>query len=274
MSVSNKALWYIESHLSGDLSVETIAASSHVSPFHLSRAFPLATGQSLAAYARARRLSEAAKLLANGAPDILALALEAGYGSHEAFTRAFRQLFGLAPEQLRVQASLDNLNLMEPLKMNQSTTELLAPPRIVQGRALRLFGISQRYRDNAGMPAQWNSFLPHIGHIRNQVGNVAYGVVSNTDEAGTCDYLTGVEVSEFPSQPAEFTRLEIPAQTYAVFEHKGHISAIGATWKAIWDQVHNPEFEAADGPSFERYDENFDGRTGLGGLEIWVPIVS
>ena len=64
MSVSNKALWYIESHLSGDLSVETIAASSHVSPFHLSRAFPLATGQSLAAYARARRLSEAAKLLA------------------------------------------------------------------------------------------------------------------------------------------------------------------------------------------------------------------
>ena len=274
MSVSNKALWYIESHLSGDLSIETIAASSHVSPFHLSRAFPLATGQSLAAYARARRLSEAAKLLANGAPDILALALEAGYGSHEAFTRAFRQLFGLAPEQLRAQASLDNLNLMEPLKMNQATSERIAAPRIVQGRALRLFGLSQRYRDNAGMPAQWSAFLPHIGHIRNQVGNIAYGVVSNTDEAGTCDYLTGVEVSEFPSQPAEFTRLEIPAQTYAVFEHKGHISSIGATWKAILDQVHSPEFQAADGPSFERYDENFDGRTGLGGLEIWIPVVS
>ena len=42
-----------------------------------------------------------------------------------------------------------------------------------------------------------------------------------------------------------------PAETHAVFEHKDHISAIGAAWKAIWDQVHSPGFQAADGPSFE-----------------------
>jgi len=273
MTVSNKALWYIESHLGEELSVETIAAACHVSPFHLSRAFPLAKGLPLAAYARVRRLSEAAKQLANGAPDILALALDAGYGSHEAFTRAFRQQFGMAPEQVRAQAALDNLKLMEPLRMNDLAVTEIAPPRMVDGRPLRIFGISKRYRDNAAIPAQWSDFTPHIGHIPNQVGNVAYGVVSNTDEAGSCDYLSGVEVSEFPAEPAEFSRLEIPAQRYAVFEHKGHISGIGATWKAIFDQLHGPEFKPGEGPSFERYDERFDGRTGLGGLEIWIPVL-
>ena len=52
-------------------------------------------------YARARRLTEAARVLAKGAPDILNVALEADYGSHEAFTRAFRDHFGMTPEAVR-----------------------------------------------------------------------------------------------------------------------------------------------------------------------------
>jgi AraC family transcriptional regulator len=46
-------------------------------------------------YVRGRRLTEAAKVLSDGAPDILTVALDAGYGSHEAFTRAFRDQFGV-----------------------------------------------------------------------------------------------------------------------------------------------------------------------------------
>src|SRR5262249_49837613 len=91
VSVSRKALWYIDSHLGGDLALESIAGVVGVSRFHLSRAFGLSTGSALASYVRGRRLSEAARRLADGAPDILAVALDTGYGSHEAFTRAFRQ---------------------------------------------------------------------------------------------------------------------------------------------------------------------------------------
>ena len=98
MSVTSKALWYIESHLTGDLSLEAIAGIIGVSRFHLSRAFGVSTGCPLAVYVRTRRLSEAAKTLARGAPDILAIALDSGYGSHEAFTRAFRQQIGLTPD--------------------------------------------------------------------------------------------------------------------------------------------------------------------------------
>jgi AraC family transcriptional regulator len=160
--------------------------------------------------------------------------------------------------------------------MDKTTTTPLASPRIVKGDALLIFGLGQHYiRSNAGIPSQWNRFLLYLGHIAGQIGNVAYGVICNCDEAGACDYICGVAVNEFPSQPPEFTRLRIPPQSYAVFEHRDHISAIAGTWKAIWEHgLADAGCQVADGPAFERYGEQFDGRTGLGGLEIWVPIRS
>ena len=274
MSVTAKTLWYIESHLSGDLSLEAIADVVGVSRFHISRAFGVTVGCALASYVRGRRLSEAARTLVDGAPDILAVALDTGYGSHEAFTRAFRQHFGLTPEELRARAHTGGLDLQEPIRMDDHTTTTIAPPRIVRSDALLIFGLGQRYyRSNAGIPSQWDRFVPYLGTIEGQVANVAYGVICNTDDTGSVEYICGVQVREFPAQPAEFTRLRVPPQTYAVFDHKDHVSTVSSTWQAIWNSaLSEAGHEATDGPAFERYDERFDGRTGLGGLEIWVPV--
>src|SRR5260370_16385492 len=92
-----RALWFIENRISGDISLQAIAASAGVSSHHLARAFGAATGQPLMRYARGRRLSEAARSLAAGAPEILAVALDAGYGSPASFTPAFREQFCLTP---------------------------------------------------------------------------------------------------------------------------------------------------------------------------------
>jgi AraC family transcriptional regulator len=274
VSVTSRAIWYIESHLSGDLSLEAVAGAVGVSRFHLSRAFSMTTGGALAAYVRSRRLSLAAAALGGGAPDILAVALDAGYGSHEAFTRAFRQQFGLTPDQLRERGDVAGLELMEALSMNDSKTILIAPPRVVRSDALLIFGLGERYvKSNAGIPSQWDRFVPYLGTIPGQIGNVTYGVICNTDEAGSIDYICGVQVREFPDRPAEFTRLRIPPQSYAVFEHRDHVSSMQSTWQAIWnDGLSGAGHEATDGPAFERYDERFDSRTGLGGFEIWIPI--
>src|SRR4051812_20074291 len=113
MNPAQKALWFIESHLASELSLDEVAAMAGISRFHMVRAFAAATGVSVMRYVRARRLSEAAKALANGAPDILAVALDTDYGSHEAFTRAFRDHFGVTPEAVRDSAHLDNLQLQE-----------------------------------------------------------------------------------------------------------------------------------------------------------------
>lgn len=275
VSVTPKAIWYIESHLNEDLSLDSVAGVVGVSRFHLSRAFASSTGESLAGYIRARRLSEAAKALVNGAPDILVLALDAGYGSHEAFTRAFRQYFRMTPEQVRSDANIEKIRLKEAFRMDQQITTRIAPPRVIKGDAMLIFGLGKRcpVAGNLEIPSQWNSFVPYIGHIEGQIGNVAYGVIYNSDDSGSYDYICGVAVREFPAHRAEFTRLRIPPQTYAVFEHRDHVAAVASTWKAIWEYgLADAGLQAADGPAIERYDERFDGRTGLGGFEIWVPV--
>src|ERR1700710_881424 len=123
MNPAQKALWFIESHLASPLTLDEIAGVGGISRFHMVRAFAAATGLSVMRYVRARRLSEAARALAGGAPDILSVALEADYGSHEAFTRAFREHFGVTPETVRGSAPPDNLQLQEPIPMDSTVID-------------------------------------------------------------------------------------------------------------------------------------------------------
>src|ERR1700712_5846054 len=109
MNPAQKALWFIESHLADPLTLDEVAAIAGISRFYMVRAFAAATGLSVMRYVRVRRLSEAARALANGAPGILSVALDADYGSHEAFTRAFLDHFGVTPEMVRGSAHLENL---------------------------------------------------------------------------------------------------------------------------------------------------------------------
>ncbi|MFM0645962.1 AraC family transcriptional regulator [Paraburkholderia bryophila] len=277
MNPVGKALWFIESHFADALTLDDIADCGCVSRFHMARAFEAATGLSVMRYVRARRLSEAARRLAGGAPEILAVALDAGYGSHEAFTRAFREQFGLTPDALRARGHLDNLALVEPIKMDETLLTHLEPPRFVDGEPLLVAGLGERYTCNTStaIPSQWQRFNAYGGKVPGQVSGVAYGVGYNADEAGNFDYLCGVEVTDFSALPAEFSRVRIPAQRYAVFSHREHVSVIRRTMNTIWNQWlpasgHTP----ADAPHFERYDEKFDPISGMGGLEIWLPLKS
>src|ERR1700676_1408909 len=164
MSPAQKALWFIEGHLAEELTLDQIAAIGGISRFHMVRAFAAATGLSVMRYVRARRLSEAARALAGGAPDILALALDADYGSHEAFTRAFRDHFGVTPEAVRSSTRLDNLSLQEPLVMDSTVIDNLHAPRFLTGKPLLVAGLGERFsHDNgAGIPGLWQRFQQSI----------------------------------------------------------------------------------------------------------------
>ena len=66
---------------------------------------------------------------------------------------------------------------------------------------------------------------------------------------------------------------EFPAQKYAVFSHREHISTIRSTWITVWNKwLPESGHELVDASDFERYGDEFDPQTGNGGLEIWVPI--
>jgi AraC family transcriptional regulator len=257
-----KALWFIESRLASAISIDDVAAVSGVSRYHLARAFEFATGQGLVRYIRGRRLTEAARLIANGAPDILMVALESGFGSHDGFCRAFRAQFGVSPETVRMQRHLDRLELVEPVRMEMRTMPI-EPPRFMEGGDLRI----------VGMPSPWHRFQPAIGKVEGQVSNATFGVRCNHDDAGNYDYLSGVEVADFTHVPVELHRLWIPAQRYAVFTHRGHLSELRHAWHTIWSQwLPESGHEAVEGPDFERYEASFDPRAGRGRVELWVPI--
>jgi AraC family transcriptional regulator len=274
---AQKALWYIESHLGQALTLDEISSVAGISRFHMVRAFAAATGFSVMRYVRARRLSEAARALAAGAPDILALALDADYGSHEAFTRAFRDHFGVTPEAVRAATCLDHLTLQEPILMDSTATDLLNPPRFETSKPLLVAGVGDRFshENGAGIPGLWQRFHQTVAQLPSRVGPVAYGVCCNGDDAGNFDYIAGVEVADFSDLPREFMCVRIPEQKYAVFTHREHISTIRRTVNTIWNQwLPASGFHVADAPNFERYDDCFDPNTGNGGLEIWVPIKS
>ncbi len=270
-----KAIWFIESHLSQDLRLEDIASVSGVSPFYLTRAFAAAVGRSVMRYARGRRLSEAARTLAGGADDILAVALEAGYGSHEAFTRAFGQQFGTTPEDVRASASLEGLALIDAVRRLQPIDAGVETPRIEPGRVLLIAGLLERYTIETAsrIPFQWQRFAPYIGNIPDEAGTCTYGIMSNNDAEGNIEYISGVEVRSFSEMPSELARLRIAARPYAVFTHRDHISQIPKTWNAIWNAyLPSSHLTVADAPYFERYDDRFDPHTGTGVTEIWIPL--
>ena len=275
MDPVDKALWFIESHFAEDIGLDDIAAIAGVSRFQLVRAFGYATGTSVMRYVRGRRLTEAARTLAGGAPDILAVALDAGYGSHEAFTRAFRDQFGTTPESVRADGSLCNLTPIEAILMTETVTDALGPPRFETTQALLIAGLGDRYSHNsaAGIPGLWQRFNAEVDHMAGKVSDVAYGVCFNTDDAGNFDYIAGVQVRDFSDVPKEYARVRIPSQRYAVFTHREHISTVRRTVVTIWSKwLPASGFQAADAPFFERYGPEFDGRTGLGGFEIWLAV--
>jgi AraC family transcriptional regulator len=271
----NKALWFVESHLAQDIDLKDVAASADVTRHYIVRAFGAAMGRSVMAYARSRRLTEAARTLAKGAPDILSVALDCGYGSHEAFTRAFRDEFGMTPEQVRNGGKLGDLALTEPIKMSEDEMADLPAPDIVDGETLLIAGMAERYDDRtaAGIPAQWNRFAPHIGHMPGQMGGDTFGVCCNGDDDGNIDYITGVTVRDFGDLSPDYARLRIPAQRYAVFKIGAHVSIVRRAWKTVWTKwLPQSGEEFADAPFFERYDETFDSLSGNGGFEIWLPL--
>jgi AraC family transcriptional regulator len=277
MDAIGKAIWFIESHFCADISLDDIARSAGVSRYHLVRAFGFATGRSIMRYVRARRLTEAARSLAGGASDILAVALDARYGSHEAFTRAFREQFGLPPEAVRAQRHLGNIELVEPIKMNETLIPDLKPSRFENGKPLLIAGLSERYtcETSKAIPAQWQRFVPWLSDIPRQIGKTTYGVCCNSDDEGNFDYIAGVEVADFSDLPAALSRVRIAPQKYAVFCHREHISTIRRTINTIWSTwLETSGHEVADAPNFERYGEEFDPRSGMGGVEIWIPLQS
>lgn len=101
----NRVLDYVHAHLEDDLSFDRMAEVACLSPYHWSRIYSAMRGETVVATIRRLRLQRAAERLSNTDLDLATVALRAGYGSADAFGRAFKEAFGLSPAIYRAQGS-------------------------------------------------------------------------------------------------------------------------------------------------------------------------
>jgi AraC family transcriptional regulator len=179
-----------------------------------------------------------------------------------------------SPEDFGENMTLDIKKRYEELSTDMAKYQL-DPPRFEKGREMLIAGFNATYtfETRANIPKQWERFAPLINKVPGQMGKSSYGVCWNFKPGVGFDYLTGVEVSDASKLPADFSQIRISPQKYAVFTHTKHYTAIPQTIEAIWNKwLPNSGFAPAESPSFERYTEEYDPKTGMGGTEIWVAI--
>ncbi len=96
-----KAVDYVEDHLTEPIDYEKVAAQSFSSSYHFQRVFRILCGFPIGAYIRNRRLSLAGTELAASDAKVIDVALKYGYESPDSFAKAFRNFHGILPSQAR-----------------------------------------------------------------------------------------------------------------------------------------------------------------------------
>jgi AraC family transcriptional regulator len=96
---------YVEEHLDGNLTLEQMAATVHVSPYHFARQFKAATGIPPHRYVIARRIARAQELLQPHTDLSLAeIGARSGFSDQSQFSHHFKRALGLTPGQFRSSA--------------------------------------------------------------------------------------------------------------------------------------------------------------------------
>jgi AraC family transcriptional regulator len=243
---------------------------------------------------------------------IIDIALENQYESAAAFSRAFRTQFRLTPSRLRarrrrsIYGYYPVLTAERLLHRTQGGTTMDA--RIVERKSINLAGM--RCSNTAGrnsIPRLWDTFLRQARSVDGLLERGTYGVYiydfemphGDVDEDMPFDYLAAgeaaaagevdvagaaaaastVESADGPalpaSYPAGFERYSLPARTYAVFEHRGKLARLGATYEyiyGVWFPRSGRESLAAE--HFEYHGPDFRGDFDDSVTEIWIPITA
>jgi AraC family transcriptional regulator len=165
---------------------------------------------------------------------------------------------------------------MQHTKMQKSPEGQLEAPRVENSRPMLVAGLRSHFADEPWRctPELWQRFAPHIGKVPGQIGRTAYGLCFSLPNG--IDYEAGVEVAGLSGLPSDFTAVSIPAGKYLVFPHREHVSKLHITCERTAEWLPTSGYEAvkaAGAPDFfERYSEEFNPSTGMGGMEVWVPI--
>ncbi|MDG6106452.1 AraC family transcriptional regulator [Dactylosporangium aurantiacum] len=245
ISALNRLVDLVEEHLTEELDVPAVARALGTTEYHLRRMFSSLAGMPLSEYVRRRRMTVAAGAVVRGEDDLLGIAVRYGYGSTEAFGRAFRAVHGANPGDVRRDGG--PLRTQPQIRF-RLTVEGSIPmdTRIVERPAFRLVGHAAR------VPLIHHGVNPHIQHLITalpQEEHVRLKALSDTEPAGLLQisddvdpdstegsaltYVHGVAVSLDTPAPEDLHAIEVPAGMWAVFRVAGsYPQALQQAWAA------------------------------------------
>jgi AraC family transcriptional regulator len=277
---------YIDRHLDENLDLETLANVAHFSAFHFHRLFHALHGEPLGDYVRRRRLETAAvRLRAQPRVPVLDVALGVGFGSTEAFARAFRSRFQCTPTLWRkskhdqfARKSGQAPRFDRRKTGGPSKQETVMKVKIVERQPVHVAYL--RYTGPAGPEISrfWMETVAPWMETNNLMGRERYGI-SLDDPSVTQDakmrYDACVAAAEGEALTGNPQRKVIPGGKYAALSFKGTGAEIAAAWDALLrDWLPKSGMQLDSRPFFERYapDGEYDPKTGTFSCDICVPV--
>lgn len=276
------AVDFIEENLQQEISVGDIADSVFFSIFHFCRTFNKIVGHSPYDYLMRRRISESAKNLLNTNKKIIDIAFDYQFNSPETYSRAFKRVFGLPPNQWKKRCFLNRRQYMPRITQENlrhvNKGEFLKP-KLIEKETFFIEGLStQADRDPAIIQDLWHVFKDLRHTIRNKVQPKKYhGISFCPSETGNQAwfYMAAVEVNSLDNMNLCTTGKKIPAMTCASFIHKGPIKDLNFTLDYIYHTWLPKSGYALSSPiEIESYGSGFNGfDTEDSELEVHIPIV-
>jgi AraC family transcriptional regulator len=287
----HRVLEHIDRRLDQELDLRALARVAHFSAFHFHRVFFSWTGETLGGYLRRRRLEIAAtRLAAQPKLSILSVAISVGFGSTEAFARAFKVRFGCTASTWRasmVQKRNSGQGLRNPGQIRGSSgTD--NDSTVSKGAAMKVKVIERKpvkvtYLRHVGPYGQplaefWQQTVYPWMAANDQLGQPRYGISLDDPTitaADKCRYDAGVEVRGKISVAGNSHTTTIPGGQYAVTAFRGTADEIGGVWEAMlreWLPGSGLQLDAR--PFLEHYptDASFDSRTGVFTCDIAIPV--
>ncbi len=283
----NEALEYVEEHLDQQIEVAELARIAVTSEYHFRRLFSALAGIPLSEYIRRRRLTVAGAEVLAGERTLLDIAVRYGYGSTEAFARAFRAMHGVGPgEARRDGATLHSQPRMSFRLIVEGSSSMRY--RVVEKDEFRVVGKRARVPlVHAGMNPAIVEFMRSIGkgtlrrieELSDQEPKGLVSVSANLDpsraEGTEFDYYQGVvRGAELPEGGADdLDSLSVPAGTWAVFESSGRFpETLQYLWRDVFTQwfPSNP-YVSRPGPEILRVARMSPDRTEAD-TELWIPV--
>lgn len=281
----NDALRYIEDNLTNEIDFKEVARIAHCSEYHFKRMFSFLAGITLSEYIRHRRLSLAASELTNSNIKIIDIAVKYGYNSPDAFTRAFQNLHGITPSEARNNGQkLKAYPLMTFQLSIRGGNEMNY--RIEQKEAFNIVGIMKRVPiifegENPEISAMWKSFtIEKIEQLKKLSNVEPKGMIQvstnfsegRMEEKGELDQYIGVATTR--ECPENFSILEVPALTWAIFESTGPFpSTLQETWGRIYSEwFPSSNYQVTEGPEILSI-KTKDLTSPSVKSEIWIPVL-